>query len=76
MKKQNPQNFNITLNQELIRLTQITNQLELEAPVKINEVCPQSIPTSSQFKHRTFPSPLVVPSEQLETTEEPPFEHQ
>ena len=37
---------------------------------------PHPIPTATQIKHRTFPSPSVVTSLQITSTDEPPFLNQ
>ena len=60
-------------NRELNELTQTTTEVKLELTVKFMGLNPQPIPTSTQFKQRTFPSFYVDTSLQFTSTNEPPF---
>ena len=67
------QSFN-TRNGRLIILTQRTAELNFEVILKFNGLNPHPIPTSTQIKHKPFPSRFFVSTLHM-LPEEPPFDH-
>ena len=75
-KNNNLQNSAIICNRELTTLTYTSTELKFEVTVNFIGLNPQTIPTSTQVKHRTFASLFDVTSLQFTSNDELSFGHQ